>query len=159
MNETENDEELNDSWIMDFEKNDKLFQFFYKENVYYTNLFIIYINKNNEIETIKQDTFLMSVTNSITKSEIFSIIKKASLENSIHYRLLFLLKYNIDLESEDISHFLKNSKQFDFFTNIVNIDVIHFNKTINMFHDLNDLILVMYEKKISVTHDKTKKKR
>jgi hypothetical protein len=143
----DNNEELNDNWIIEFEKNDKLYQYFYKENLYYTNLFIIYVNKDLEIEKIKQDTFLMSIPNLITKTEILEIIKKASLENNIYYCLLNLLKYNINLESEDMCHYFKNFKQFDFFSNIKNIDAIHFDKTINMFHDLNDLILIMSEKK------------
>jgi hypothetical protein len=157
MDDTENDT-LNDDWITKFENNDKLYHDFYKENLYYTNLFFIYVNKDFEIEKIKQDTFFMSIPNCITKSEILGIIKKASEENNIHYRLLSLLKYNINLESEDIYYFLKNSNKFDFFSNIKNIDAVCFDKSINMFHDLNDLILIMSEKNKSITHNKTKRK-
>ena len=50
---------LNDDWIVNFEKTDKLYQDFYKDDLYYINLKIIYINRNNEIEKVKQESFLM----------------------------------------------------------------------------------------------------
>ena len=43
---------LNDDWIVNFEKTDKLYQDFYKDDLYYINLKIIYINRNNEIEKV-----------------------------------------------------------------------------------------------------------
>ena len=49
---------LNDEWITNFEKTDKLYQDFYKDDLYYTNLQIIYVNRANEIERINQIIFL-----------------------------------------------------------------------------------------------------
>ena len=37
-------EELNDDWIQKFEKTDNLYQDFYKDNLYYTNIHYIYVN-------------------------------------------------------------------------------------------------------------------
>ena len=90
-------EKLNDDWISKFEKNDKLYQDFYKDNVYYTNIDFIYINKENEIEKIKQDTFLMSVENSITRDELIGLLKRNSIDNNKRYSLMSILKYNITL--------------------------------------------------------------
>ena len=44
--------ELNDDWIKNFEENEKLYNDFYKDDLYYINLKVIYINKFNEIEKI-----------------------------------------------------------------------------------------------------------
>ena len=61
-----------------------------------------------------------------------------------------ILKYNITINTEDIETFLKSndldtySKQY--LTIVRNIDAIQFEKTISMFHDLNDLIFIFYEK-------------
>ena len=41
---------LDDSWINEFEKNDKPYNEFYKENVFTVNINILYINKDNDIE-------------------------------------------------------------------------------------------------------------
>ena len=47
--ETENSE-LNDDWIAEFERNDKLYQDFYKDDIYYINLKCVYVNRDNEID-------------------------------------------------------------------------------------------------------------
>ena len=37
-------DELNDDWINNFEENDKLYKDFYKDNLCYVNIDLIYIN-------------------------------------------------------------------------------------------------------------------
>ena len=139
--------ELNDDWISDFEKTDKLYQDFYRDDLYYINLKLIYVNRANEIEKIKQESFLMSIPNFISREEILQILKNSSQDNEINYSLLSILRYNNTLEVDDIKNFIMYPNQdTNFLTIIKNIDTISFEKTINMFHDLNDLILIFYEK-------------
>ena len=138
---------LNDDWIEKFDKTDKLYQDFYKDDLYYIKLKIIYINRTNEVEKIKQESFLMSKPNFISREEIIQILKKYVFEDDRNYSLLSILRYNITLDSDDIKEFIYLSKQDHNFLSIVkNIDSISFEKTINMFHDLNDLIFLFYEK-------------
>jgi hypothetical protein len=139
--------ELNDDWISDFEKTDKLYQDFYRDDLYYINLKFIYVNRANEIEKIKQESFLMSIPNFISREEILQILKNSSQDNERNYSLLSILRYNISLEVDEIKNFIKYpNEDKKFLTIIKNIDTISFEKTINMFHDLNDLILIFYEK-------------
>jgi hypothetical protein len=139
--------ELNDDWISDFEKTDKLYQDFYRDDLYYINLKLIYVNRANEIEKIKQESFLMSIPNFISREEILQILKNSSQDNEINYSLLSILRYNNTLEVDDIKNFIMYpNEDTNFLTIIKNIDTIPFEKTINMFHDLNDLILIFYEK-------------
>jgi hypothetical protein len=144
------DNELNDDWINIFEKNDKLYQDFYKDNLYYINIDFIYINKDDEIEKIKQDTFLMSVENSITREELIGLLKRNSIENDKRYSLLSILKYNITLDTDDVKNFLlcDNLLEYNeqFLTINKHIDTIHFQKSINMFQDLNNIYFIFYEK-------------
>ena len=137
---------LDDSWIDTFEKTDKLYQDFYKDDLYYTNLQIIYINRSSEIERIKQESFLMSSPNNISREEIIRILKNNSLDSGRRYTLLTILKYNVTLDADDIKNFLQTETNNNFLTVIKNIDAIKFDKTINMLQDLNDLILIFYEK-------------
>jgi hypothetical protein len=137
---------LNDDWIDNFEKTDKLYQDFYKDDLYYINLKIIYINKNNEIEKIKQESFLMSSPNNISREEILGILKNNTIDNERKYTLLSILKYLITLEPEDITFFLKTKDDINFLNSIKNIDAINFEKSINMFQDLNEVIFIFYEK-------------
>jgi hypothetical protein len=143
------EDKLDDNWIIDFENKDKLYQDFYKDDNYFTNINFIYVNQENEIEKIISENFIMSTPNYITREEIIGILKKKSFncENNKKYTLLSLLKYNISLNVEDVTTFLKvNSYSDDFLISIKNIDTIKFDKTINMFQDLNDLFFIFYEK-------------
>jgi hypothetical protein len=140
--------ELNDEWINNFDKTDKLYEDFYKDDLYYVNLKILYIARNNEIEKIEQESFLMSKPNYISREEILELLKRSSIKDNRRYSLLSILRYNILLDADDIKNYLIKSADIDsnFLTTIKNIDAITFDKTINMFHDLNDIILIFYEK-------------
>ena len=72
---------LDDEWINNFDKTDRLYKDFYKDDLYYVNLRIIYINRENEIEKITNESLLMSKPNHITAEEIIEILKKKSVDN------------------------------------------------------------------------------
>jgi len=150
---------LNDDWITNFEKTDKLYEDFYKDDLYYTNIHYIYINRSNEIEKIKQESFLFSVKNKITREELLGILKNNSIDNERRYTLLSILKYIITLEPEDIKNFLCDSESYNFLNLTKNIDAIYFEKTINMFQDLNDLILIFYEKTNEIKNENNATKK
>jgi hypothetical protein len=139
-------DKLNDDWINNFEKTDKLYQDFYKDDLYYTNLQIVYVNRCSEIEKIKQESFLMTTPNFISREQILEILKKNSNDNGRRYTLLTILKYNITLDADDVIGFLKNNDDNTFLTVVKNIDSIKFERTINMLQDLNDLVFIFYEK-------------
>lgn len=146
---------LDDEWINNFESTDKLYKDFYKDNLYYVNLRVIYINRENEIDKLKQESFLMSTPNYINHDEILEILKKNSIDNDKKYRLLSILKYNIILEPEDVKLYLNEKNTQEYLSVIKNIDSVVFDKSISMFHDLNDLILIFYEKSLELkTPDK-----
>ena len=141
---------LDDDWINNFDNTDKLYKDFYKDDLYYVNLRVIYINRENEIEKLKQESFLMSKPNNITHDEILEILKKNSIDNDKRYSLLSILKYNIVLEPDEVKLYLNNANGEDYLSIMKNIDGVVFNKSINMFHDLNDLILIFYEKSLEL---------
>jgi hypothetical protein len=136
---------LNDDWIHCFDKVDELYKDFYKDDIYYVDIKILYVNRNNAIEKIKNSSFLMSKPNCISREEVLEILKKSSLEDNRKYSLLSILKYNITLEPDDIKQYLLEHSH-NYLNVVKNIDAIFFEKTINMFQDLNDVILIFYEK-------------
>lgn len=159
--ETENSE-LNDDWIAEFERNDKLYQDFYKDDIYYINLKCVYVNRDNEIDKINTETFLMSRPNIISREEFLQILKRSSVDVDRRYSLLSILRYNITLDADDVRHFLSFDKPMDtFLTVIKTVDSISFEKTIHMMQDLNDLVLIFYEKttelKQSTSYNTTKR--
>ena len=155
-------ENLDNEWIKDFEKTFKLYEDFYKDDVYFTNIHYIYINKHNNIEKISEDRFLFNSPNSISREEILRILKQNTCYNNKQYNILSILKFVVNLEPEEIKNFLKNdinneNENSNFLQIIKNIDSIHFEKSINMFHDLNDLFFIFYEKSVSNNNNSTKK--
>lgn len=149
MNEI-NYKELDDDWITHFEKIDKLYKDFYKDDVYFLNIHFVYVNKLNEIECVRQENFLMSEKNFIKRDELLRILKNNNVIENTKYSILSILRYNITTEPEEILSFLKNETNNDDFIFVVkNIDDIKFEKTINTFQDLNDLIFIFYEKEMS----------
>ena len=152
---------LNNEWIRKFDETDQLYKDFYKDDIYYTNLNIIYLNNENEIEKIKQESFLLSQCNYITTEEIIQILKENMTDQSKKYSLLSILKYNITLNPENIISYLSpdySVNSNDFLTSINHIMPITFEKSISMFHDLTDLIIIFYDKSVkSCAHNVTKK--
>jgi hypothetical protein len=143
---------LDSSWIDDFEKEDKLYKDFYLENLYYINLYFIYLDEYDRIHKTKKNKFFLNNNNYVSKEELFKIIMKNKEVNQYEsskekYKLLFLFKYNFTMEPSNISHFLKNQIiTDDFYLFPINsIEDIHFNKTIGMFQDLNS-ITIIYKK-------------
>lgn len=145
------DLKLDDDWIKKFENIDAEYKDFYKDDLYYVNLTFIYVNRENEIEKIKHESFLLSNPNHILREEILQILKKSSIEDERRYSLLALLKYNITMDPDDIQKYIAldtgiHTVERNYLSIIKNIDSISFDQTISMMHDLNDLILVFYEK-------------
>ena len=140
---------------------DQLYKDFYKDDIYYTNINIIYLNAANEIEKIKQESFLLSQCNHITTEEMIKILKENMIDHSKKYSLLSILKYNITLNPENIIPYVSNDCSInsnDFLTSINHIMPITFEKSISMFHDLTDLIIIFYDHSVkSITHNVTKK--
>jgi uncharacterized protein YdcH (DUF465 family) len=149
-------EQLDDKWITEYENTDKLYKDFYKDNIYYIQLTLIYVNKNNDIDKIKHNPFLLNKPNILTQEELIGILKQNSIVDNKLYSLLSLLRYNIHLNPTDVRHFLKKNEYYDYLSILKNINDIHFEQTIHMFHDLNDMIIIFYEKQKNVTPKSSK---
>ena len=163
---------LDTRWIQEFELTDNNYKQFYNEVIYDIKICSIYVDKNNNMENIKQEILELSRENLITKEEIIKIIKHNSINQKKRYSLLSLLKYNIDLDASNVVHYLKQRQQPKtdvYLTLVKNIDNIPLNSTINMMQDLNTIFILFYEKsttcnnntkKIYINnHTKTKKKQ
>jgi len=150
MYEDEELHDLDDSWLVEFENIDNDYKYFYKENINSVKIHCLYINKNNCLEKIKEETILLNKSNVLSKEEIIEILKRNNKENHIRYSLMHILKYNIDLEPIHLKSFLKNNIEnntvkMDYLTTIKTLDNILFQPTIYMFQDLTDIFILFYE--------------
>ena len=142
-------EELDTSWINEFEELDKDFNSYYKEELSFIRINYIYINTQNEIVNISEENCLFKKPGMLSKEELIGLIKHNSFNNAIKYSLLSLLKYNIDFEPINLKTFLRsNDKNIgkNYLKSITNIDNIFFEQSISLFHDLNNLFIIFIEK-------------
>jgi len=166
------DEILDTSWIDDFKKTENNYNEFYKEPVTSINIYLLYVNKDNELEHIHSDKCLLNENGLFKREIIISFIKRYQLLFSINYKLLSLLKYNIDLDPLEINDFINEDAQVSnqrFLHSEKYLEDIHFKESIHMFQDLNALFFLFYEDKpkfnntkrvkLSTAQDKRKTKR
>ncbi len=150
-NFNENIDIIDTKWIDDFEKEESEYLSYYNENINYLKVFYIYINTESEIHKIKEEKIHLLVENCLTKNELIKLIKDNVVLDNVKYSLLLLLKYNVLLKPNELKYFLKtnnnnNNISTNYLNSIINIEDIHFEKTITMFHDINSLFIVLYQK-------------
>jgi hypothetical protein len=95
LSSNEIEEILDNNWITNFEKEDKLYQDFYTDDNYFVHLHFIYIQKNMEIEKIREETFFMKTPNTISREEIVGLLKKNALIKISYLSILMNLNYFI----------------------------------------------------------------
>jgi hypothetical protein len=150
-----------DSWIKEFEKKEELYQDFYADDIFFTKLHFVYVDRENAIEKITEENFLMSVKNQIERHELIQILKRVTTVDNNKYSLLSILKCNIQITQDNVKNFLSSNNLSDFYddfvTPIKNIDTIYFEKSINMFQDLTDVVFILYKEDRSYSQNTTKR--
>ncbi len=149
-------ETIDTSWLEEFENLDKEYKDYYTEELTVVKIHCIYINKDNEIEKLSEDKLILKTPGLLSKEEIVSLIKHNMVCNQVKYSLLYILKFNINLDPIYLKTFIKSKDKLStignqFLRSIKNIDTIKFDKSISMFHDLNDLLIIFYNKSSTVT--------
>lgn len=148
----DNIEELDSTWLQEFQNLDNEYKNYYTEELSFIRIHSIYVNKNNEIEKIKEEKILLKNTGILLKEELLSIIKHNSFSNNIKYSLLSILKFNINMEPIHLNNFLRNKDKnigTSFLQSVKNIDSIKFDKSISMFHDINNILIIFHNKIVS----------
>ena len=166
----DNIEDLDSTWLQEFENLDNEYKNYYTEEISFIRIHSIYVNKNNEIEKIKEEKVLLKNNGILQKEELLGIIKHNSFSNNIKYSLLSLLKFNINIEPAHLNNFLRNKDKNignSFLQSVKNIDSIKFEKSISVFHDINNILIIFHHKnksrhlnstKKTLLHSNTKKK-
>lgn len=142
-------EDLDISWINEFEKIDNEYKIYYTEELSFIKINSIYVNSNNEIEKIREEKILLKNPGVLQKEELLSIIKHNSFSNQIKYSLLSILKFNINIEPSNLKTFLRNKNPAigaPFLQSIKHLDSIKFEKSITMFHDINQILIIFHQK-------------
>jgi hypothetical protein len=156
---------MDSSWIEELENLDKEYKDYYTEELTVVKIHCIYVNKNNEIEKLLEDKLILKTPGLLSKEEIVSLIKHNMVCNQVKYSLLYILKFNINLDPIYLKTFIKSKDPISvigsqFLRSVKNIDTIKFDKSISMFHDLNDLLIIFYNKGPVLTdHDRSETRK
>jgi len=153
-------DDLDTSWLQDFDVSDKEYKDYYTEDLSFIIFHSLYINRANDMEQLKEEKLLLKTQGFIQKEELLTIIKHNSFLNGKKYGLMSILKFNLNFDPMHLKTFLKSKNPnigSSFLHSVTNIDTIHLDKSISMFHDLNDIILLFYEKDKSSSNNHTKK--
>jgi hypothetical protein len=156
MNTDNNEDDLNcdfadldTTWINDFEALEKDYKSYYNEDLGFIYINYVYVNNKNEIINISKDKYLFKNLGVLTREELVGLIKHNTINNSVKYSLLSLLKYNIDFEPIHLKTFLRSKDTHigsNYLKSISNIDTIVFEKSISLFHDINNLFIIFIDK-------------
>ena len=165
--------DLDTSWINEFEAIDNEYKSYYSESLEFINMNCIYLNAANEITVVHEEKVIFLNKGILSREEVVGLIKRNSIIDSLKYSLLSILVFNINIEPDNLKTFFKNNKNeksdksdksdkqdnqdkpdkpnkpnigSQFLNSIKNIDTITFDKSISMFHDINNLYLVFYKK-------------
>ena len=152
-------DDFDTDWINEFEKVDKDYASFYLEDLNYVKVTIVYVNNNNELEKIKEEKLFLQKSNNISREEIIGILKRNNTKDDKTFTIMTMLKYNFDLEPIDVRNFLLNSNNSegdDYLSVVKDVDEIVWNRTISMFQDLNNLIIIFYENEKIKMHQQQK---
>ena len=171
-------DEIDTDWVDEYNRIERNYNEFYNEKVNTIRVFFMYINNDNIVVNIKKETVDLNVTSILSREQLLSLIKE-NQNDGVKYRLFSLLRYNINLEPEEIEMFASASAseagtgpsaseagpskasaspyESRFLTNIEDINDIYFNDTIGIFQDLNAVYILFKEKKHNVNRQITRK--
>lgn len=170
--------DLDTSWINEFDAIDNDYKSYYCEPLEFINMNCIYLNAENEIINVHEEKVIFINKGVLCRDEIVGLIKRNSIididiNKRDKYSLMSILVFNINIEPENLKTFFKNNKETNkkdknkndtnigsqFLNSIKTIDTIVFDKSISMFHDINNLYLVFAKKSDNLKKKSATKRR
>lgn len=149
--------ELDYSWIQDFEKIESEYASFYKEKIDSIKINYIYVDKTNFVDNIHQEGIIIE-DGKLDKEKIIDIIKRNKKKNNIDYKLISILKYNITLEPEHIKDYINDDLNDNFLSKVDILNDVYFKDSINLFQDLNCLYIIFCDKTMRENKNKITKR-
>jgi hypothetical protein len=142
----EDDEKLDTSWLHNFKKVEAVYDAYYKEPVTSIQIFFLYVNRANELIDVDKKHCLLDEVSNLKQERIIELIKESQWRDEVKYKLNSLLRFNMDLNPEEISDFVYEPVEHDRFLSTEKyLKDIHYNPSIPIFHELNALYVLFLE--------------
>ena len=75
-------EDLDTSWLHEFEKIDKEYNTYYTEDLLFVRVNYVYINSCQEITNLGEDKYIFKTPNILTKEDLIGLIKRNNIVNN-----------------------------------------------------------------------------
>ena len=133
---------MDTKWIEEFEELEEKYNIFYYDEISNIKLNLIYLDENRNIKYFKKEKLELKEDNKISQKELIDTIIREKYFKNEKFSLYKIWLYNITIEPENIDTFIKNTTDYDFLKKITNLNDINIKNTINMFKNLNTLIIL-----------------
>lgn len=156
---------LNIDWVEEYEKSEQEYADFYEELITTIKVNFVYVDKNNTIQKIKTENINVNEDQIIKKETLLYLLKNNMENDNIKYKLLSILVYNLYVPSNELRKYLEEPSESEehqkYLYSLKILEDIRIRDTITLFHDINGIYFVFYEKKEKqeVKHNTTKKIR
>lgn len=110
------------------------------------NIYITYINSENEIEIIsRKKLYIENKKNTITRNNLVDVIKNFQRRNNISYKLISIMVYNINVTPETLSDYIERPEDFVSLFALSRIDSFELQSTISMLKEYNAIYFFFSE--------------
>jgi hypothetical protein len=110
------------------------------------NIYLTYINSENEIEIIsRKKLYIENKQNTITRNQLVDTIKNSQRRNNIHYKLISVMVYNINVTPETLSEYIEKPEDFVSLFALSRIDSFELQSTISMLKEFNAMYFFFSE--------------
>jgi hypothetical protein len=113
----------------------------YNKDIETICLFFIYINKYNEVYSIKSNNEILN-NSCLSEERILYLIKNNQYNLLNKHKLVSLLQFNIDLEETDLKNFILDQIKSNYLKSLKILDTIKFTNNIKCLQNLNSVIFL-----------------
>lgn len=113
------------------------------------NIYLTYINCEHEIEIIsKKKLYIENKQNTITRTQMIDVIKNFQRRNNIHYKLISVMVYNVNVTPETLSDYIEKPEDFISLFTLSRIDSFELQSTISLLQEFNAMYFFFIEESL-----------
>jgi len=110
------------------------------------NIYITYVNLENEIEIIsRKKLYIENKQNMITRNQLVDVIKSNQRRNNIQYKLMSIMVYNVNVTPETLSDYIEKPEDFISLFTLSRVDSFELQSTISMLKEFNAMYFFFFE--------------
>jgi hypothetical protein len=110
------------------------------------NIYITYVNLENEIEIIsRKKLYIENKQNMITRNQLVDVIKSNQRRNNIQYKLMSIMVYNVNVTPETLSDYIEKPEDFISLFTLSRVDSFELQSTISILKEFNAMYFFFFE--------------